>query len=135
MSLDVFGFISPDFTSTPAGGVEIGCPGDGGYTGPGNKWEPGTTEWEAAPTANITGAPGKTIEFLQGAGHTVRASDVRVVHFNDGTMIWPDDDGNFSHLLRFSDGQAVREWRVMEADNRPWRNFCRVVVHRYRGSK
>jgi len=29
----------------------------------------------------------------------------------------------------------VRKWRVVQADNRPWRNYCRAVVERYRGER
>lgn len=75
------------------------------------------------------------MQTLIGMGGTANAHDVRVVHINDGvTYLYPDDDGKFSDLLEFSDGLTMRRWRVMSCDNRPWRNFCRAVVERYRGA-
>ncbi|WP_231578084.1 hypothetical protein [Dickeya chrysanthemi] len=75
------------------------------------------------------------MQTLIGMGGTANAHDVRVVHINDGvTYLYPDDDGKFSDLLEFSDGLAMRRWRVMSCDNRPWRNVCRAVVERYRGA-
>lgn len=134
MSLDFDGFIDPTLASTPAGGVTLVTPGEGGYTGPGGTWEdPVPTETELG-LVTIQQASMKTAEFLSPAGGTVNPSDLRVVYLNDGTMLHPDDDGTFAQTLRFSDGVAVREWRVREADNRPWRNYCKAIIERYRGS-
>jgi hypothetical protein len=133
MSLDMDDFIDPDFESTPDGGVSLITQEPGGYTGAGGTWESGATTEDPLTAVNIQPASQRTAQFYVEHGGTVSASDLRVVHINDGTMLYPDDDGTFAQLLRFSDGTAVRDWRVREADNRPWRNFCKAVVERYRG--
>ena len=56
--------------------------------------------------------------------------DMRVLHINDGTILHPDDEGRYSDIFQFSDGIAMRDWKVVQADCRPWRNYCRVVVER-----
>ena len=133
MSLDMYGHIDLTFQSRPAGGVTLYPREVGDYTAPGGTWE-ATTPGTPRPLAmvNIQPADPKKIEHLTGG--VTAPQDFRVVHINDGTMIYPDDDGTFSDMLEFSDGLEVRKWRVRESDCRPWRNFCRVVVERYRGS-
>lgn len=135
MPLDMYGFIDPAFESRPADGVVLIIPGQGDYTGPGGTWEEGKPQRKELQLVNIQPASLKTVETLVGQGGTVQPQDWRVVRLNDGTMIYPDDDGQFAHLLEFSDGLAVRQWRVRQADNRPWRSYCKVIVERYRGSK
>lgn len=134
MTLDMYGFIDPVFESRPEGGVTLIVPGEGGYTGPGGTWEEGEPQRKPLQLVNIQPASLKTVETLVGQGGTVQPSDWRVVRINDGTMIYPDDTGQFAHLLEFSDGREVRQWRVRQADCRPWRNYCKVIVERYRGS-
>lgn len=133
MSLDMFGHIDLMFESCPAGGVTLIPAETGDYTGPGGTWEadPASTP-RTISLVNIQPANPKKIEHLTGG--TTAPQDFRVIHINDGTMIYPDDNGQFSDMLEFSDGLAVRKWRVRESDCRPWRNFCRVVVERYRGN-
>ena len=132
-SLDVYGVVDPTVASSPEGGVELVLPGQGDYSGPGGRWVEGEPTVRTLPTVVVQQASMRTAEFLQEHGGTVLPSDLRVVYLNDGTMLYPDGDGKFSQLLRFSDGQAVRDWRVREADNRPWHNYCKAVVERYRG--
>jgi len=134
MTLNMYGLIDPTFESLPEGGVTLSIPAQGGYTGPGGTWEEDEPEVKELKLVNIQPASLKTIETLVGQGGTVQPSDWRVVRINDGTMIYPDDDGQFAHLLEFIDGLSVRQWRVRQADNRPWRSYCKVVVERYRGS-
>lgn len=134
MTLDMYGFIDPVFESRPEGGVTLIIPGHGDYTGPGGTWEETPPQRKELQLVNIQPASLKTIETLVGQGGTVQPSDWRVVRINDGTMVYPDDTGQFAHLLEFSDGVAMRQWRVRQADNRPWRSYCKVVVERYRGS-
>lgn len=134
MSLDMYGFIDPVFESRPEGGVTLIIPGHGDYTGPGGTWEETPPQRKELQLVNIQPASLKTIETLVGQGGTVQPSDWRVVRINDGTMIYPDDTGQFAHLLEFSDGREVRQWRVRQADCRPWRSYCKVIVERYRGS-
>lgn len=135
MSLDVYNLITPDIASNP-GTVTLKVPaGDGGYTGPGGTWEESAASEVTLTNVVIQQADMRTAEFLNGNGGTVDPSDLRNVYINDGTTIYPDDEGQFAHVLEFSDGLAVREWRVRQADNRPWHNYCKVVVERYRGKR
>lgn len=133
MSLDVFGLVDPTFNSDVSGGVTLITPAEGGYTGPGGTWEEGTPTEDELTLVTIQSASMRTAEFMMQNGGTANPSDLRVVYINDGTMMYPDDDGTFAQTLEFSDGQAVRTWRVREADNRPWRNYCKAIVERYRG--
>lgn len=134
MTLDMYGFIDPVFESRPEGGVTLIVPGEGGYTGPGGTWEEGEPQRKLLQLVNIQPASLKTIETLVGQGGTMQPTDWRVLRINDGTMIYPDDNGLFAHLLEFSDGLAMRQWRVRQADCRPWRSYCKVIVERYRGA-
>lgn len=133
MSLDMFGTIDPVMESRPTGGVFLVTPGGGSY-GPGGVWQP-----DPAPTVRelfgvaIQAADARRVEILRENGGITNPTDVRNVYINDGTVLRPDDDGKFSQLLRFSDGNAVRDWRIVEVDNRPWRNYTRATVERYRG--
>lgn len=132
--LDMRGHVDSTFNSPVSGGVRLIRAGAGGHTGPGGTWEEQPGETTELTRVNIQPAKWKDVQLLAGMGGTVSPQDVRVVHINDGvTYLWPDDDGRFSDLLEFSDGQATRQWRVLTCDNRPWRNFCRAVVERYLG--
>lgn len=136
-NLDMYGFVDFDLESKPVGGVVLRTPSSGGYTGPGGRWVDSSPPVEVTlRDVNIQAVSLKSAELLSSQLGGVRVpSDLRLVHINDGTQIYPDDDGTFSHILLFSDGRAIREWRVIDSDNRPWRNFCKVIVARYRGSK
>lgn len=133
MSLDMMDTIDTTFQSTPDGGVTLVTQEPGGYTGPGGTWVSGATSTTDLNLVTIQQASMKTAQFMMDHGGTANPTDLRVVYLNDGTMLYPDDDGTFAQLLRFSDGKAVRDWRVREADNRPWRNYCKAIVERYRG--
>lgn len=133
--LDMGGHIDGTFTSDIDGGVRIIRAQAGGYSGPGGVWVDGGVPTVIELTrVNVQPARWKDMQFLMENGGTANPQDARVVHINDGiNYLWPNDNGKFSDLLEFSDGQAVRRWRVMSCDNRPWRSFCRAVVERYRG--
>lgn len=136
MSLNMLDTIDTTFQSRPAGGVELITQAPGGYTGPGGTWEPGANDPSRTLTLiTIQQADMRTAQHMMDIGAMTQPSDARVVYINDGTMLYPDDDGTFSQLLRFSDGRVVREWRVAEVDNRPWRNYCKAIVVRYRGER
>lgn len=135
MSLDMMDTIDPTFASTPDGGVTLVTPGQGGYTGPGGTWEEPVPTETPLDMITIQQADMRTAQFMSDVGGTANPTDLRVVYLNDGTMLYPSGDGTFAQLLRFSDGQAVREWRVRQADNRPWRNYCKAIVERYRGNE
>ncbi|AMO49199.1 Hypothetical protein AKI40_2811 [Enterobacter sp. FY-07] len=132
--LDMNGHIDSTFNSPVPGGVRIIRAGAGGYTGPGGRWADSPGEIVELTRVNIQPAKWKDMQMLIGMGGTANPQDARVIHINDGVnYLWPDDNGKFADLLEFSDGQVIRQWRVMSCDNRPWRNFCRAVVERYRG--
>lgn len=132
MSLDMYGHI--DYTFESLQDVKLIIPDAGGYTGPGGIWEDGDYPTEQMlHNVNIQPASLKTAEFFS-AGGTINPQDLRVIHINDGTMLFPDDNGQYAQILEFSDGIAVRQWRVRQADNRPSRNFCRAIVERFRGN-
>ncbi len=136
MGLSMQDHIDGTFHSPIPGGVWLRKPGtEGGYTGPGGAWQDGETPDPVEITrVNVQAAGPKTMELLVGMGGTANPQDARLIHINDGaTYLYPDDDGKFSDLLEFSDGLAMRQWRVMSCDNRPWRNFCKAIVERYRG--
>ncbi|PWC10664.1 hypothetical protein B4923_16215 [Brenneria roseae subsp. americana] len=133
--LDMHGHIDSTFNSPIAGGIRLIRAGAGGYTGPGGRWEQSEGETVELLRVNVQPAKWEDMQMLIGMGGTANPQDARVVHINDGVnYLYPDDNGKFADLLEFSDGQAMRQWRVMSCDNRPWRNFCRAVVERYRGA-
>ncbi|ARD61145.1 hypothetical protein Y71_14905 [Kosakonia radicincitans DSM 16656] len=133
--LDMNGHIDSTFNSPVPGGVRIIRAGAGGYTGPGGRWADSPGETVELTRVNIQPAKWKDMQMLIGMGGTANPQDARAIHINDGVnYLWPDDNGKFADLLEFSDGLVMRQWRVMSCDNRPWRNFCRAVVERYRGT-
>ncbi|MEQ4511759.1 MAG: hypothetical protein ABN480_14295 [Dickeya sp.] len=133
--LDMHGHIDSTLNSPVPGGVWLIKAAGGSYSGPGGTWQDSPGSAVEIKRVNVQPAGWKDMQTLIGMGGTANAHDVRVVHINDGvTYLYPDDDGKFSDLLEFSDGLTMRRWRVMSCDNRPWRNFCRAVVERYRGA-
>lgn len=137
MSLDMYNFVDTTFNSPIDGGVYLNIPKSGGYTGVGGTWEDvGSPEKVELKFVSVQPVSLKIAEFYSSSdGGAVNPSDFRVLRVNDGTQIHPDDDGKFAHTIEFSDGNTVRVWRVRQADNRPWRNYCKVVVERYRGKR
>jgi len=135
MSLDFYGFVDPVIESSPAGGVQLVTTAPGDYSGPGGTWVDGAENITDLPFVNIQQADMRTAQYLMDNGMATHAHDARVVHVNDGTMLHPSDDGTYAQILRFSDGDNMREWKITEADNRPWRNYCRAIAVRYRGER
>lgn len=70
---------------------------------------------------NIQPADDRLIDWLERGGQRVR--DARRVWVNDGDLysISPADDWTFEALPG-----AV--YRSVKLDNRPWHNYCRIVV-------
>lgn len=136
MSLDMYGAIDADLESRITGGIFLITPASGDYSGPGGKWvETKVATEQELKFVNIQPLSLKKAEILSSQeGGVVNPTDFRTVRINDGTQIYPDDDGKFAQSLRFSDGRTVRTWRVRESDNRPWRNYCKVIVERRRNS-
>lgn len=132
--LDMYGHIDKIFKSDIAGGITLIRASDGDYSGAGGTWvEQGPSERIPLNNVNVQPASGKDMKLSVDKGGTADISDLRTVHINDGVYIYPDDEGRYADMLEFSDGVSVRQWRVIHCDNRPWRNFCRAIVERYRG--
>lgn len=149
--LDMRGHIDSTFHSDIDGGVFL-IRRKGDYSGPGGVWveedkfasvnfifsfdnDTGILSCKLKGVhkqlsrVNIQPAKLREITLLVGEGGVAALSDFREVHINDGeTYLMPDENGKFSDLLQFSDGTKSRLWRIREADNRPWRNFCRAIV-------
>ena len=130
--LDMWGQVDDVMESTPDGGVTLIQAGSGGFYDydNGGVWVPGTpTETELA-RVTIQPATEKAIELAIARGGTADPKDIRNVYINDGTEIFPADTGRESDYLVFTDGLSRKKWRVLTSDNRPWRNYCHVVVER-----
>ena len=131
--LDMRGHVDSTFNSKIPGGIRLICT-EGGYTGPGGVWVEKETERKDLTHVNVQPARWREVSLLVGQGGVAVISDFRTVHINDGkTYLMPDESGEYRDQLEFSDGVRMRRWRVMTADNRPWRNFCRAVVEVIRG--
>lgn len=52
-----------------------------------------------------------------------RVSDIRKIYVNEGDLedITQNDDWTF----------LGQRWKTIQLDNRPWRDYCRVIVERY----
>lgn len=117
MSLDVLGFIDDVFQSNVAtrsahtGGSYV----DGLFV-----------EGSIVATAhNVNVQPvtnGREIEFLQMGGE--RVGDARVVYVNDGLTASIAESDKWT----FTDIEGT--FKTVKVDNRPTRNYCRVVVVR-----
>ncbi|TNV22832.1 hypothetical protein FH968_01960 [Buttiauxella sp. B2] len=126
--LDMRGHVDSTFKSKLKGGIFL-IHMDGAYTGPGGTWQEQEGERTELKRVNVQPAKWREITLLVGQGGVAALSDFRSIHINDGVnYLMPDESGEYRDQLEFNDGVAVRRWRVMSADNRPWRNFCRAVV-------
>ncbi len=115
MSLNMLNHIDDVFVSLPADRVsESG----GGYVD--GIWIVGTKS-TTSHRVNIQPASDREIDALSQGGE--RINDARRIYVNDGVLadIAPADDWLF-------DGQR---WKTVKLDNRPWRNYCKVIVSRY----
>lgn len=70
---------------------------------------------------NIQPLTDKELNFLQQGGE--RIIDPRKIYVNSGNLESIQLDGEWVFL-----GQR---WKIIKTDNRPWRNYCKVVVDRY----
>ncbi|PNF10541.1 hypothetical protein A6J71_10425 [Enterobacter cancerogenus] len=126
--LDMRGHVDSTFKSKIEGGIWL-IRKEGDYSGPGGVWQETETEREELKRVNVQPGKWREINLLVGEGGVAVISDFRTVHINDGkTYLMPDESGQYTDQLEFSDGVVMRRWRVMTVDNRPWRNFCRAVV-------
>lgn len=126
--LDMRGHVDSTFKSKIEGGIWL-IRKNGDYSGPGGVWVDEDFGREELSHVNIQPAKWREVNLLAGEGGVALIEDFRTVHINDGkTYLMPDESGEYKEQLEFSDGVTTRRWRVMTADNRPWRNFCRAVV-------
>lgn len=138
--IDMQAMIDGTFQSTPYGGVFLVSSVGGDYSGPGGKWvpasEPKRTELKMVNIQPLNSREASHLANIGTFGHdpVINVEDYRIVHINDGnTYLTTEDNGISADYLEFSDGIAVRQWRVIQSDNRPWHNFSRLIVQRYRG--
>jgi hypothetical protein len=126
--LDMRGHVDSTFKSKIKGGIFL-IRMEGGYSGPGGTWQEQERERIELTRVNVQPAKWREIALMVGQGGVALISDYRAIHINDGAnYLYPDESGEYRDQLEFNDGVATRRWRVMSADNRPWRNFCRAVV-------
>lgn len=131
--------IDGTFQSIIPGGVWLIKSVKGDYTGPAGEWVQSEPQRIELKMVNIQPVSPRAAEHLINIGTfghnpVINIEDIRVVHINDGvTYLSTDDNGSSADYLEFSDGNAIRKWRVVSTDNRPWHNFCKIIVRRYRG--
>jgi hypothetical protein len=115
MSLDMQGFVDDVFVSLPATRYALS---GGGYVN--GLWVDGTST-TTSHTVNIQPLSEREIQNLSAGGE--RIGDSRKLYINDGTTasVSQADEWEF-------DGQR---WKCIKLDNRPWRNYCKVIVSRF----
>ena len=126
MSLDMFGFVDSIFVSViPAtrtsytGGTYV----DG-------IWVPGVALL-SEHTINLQPIGGKEIRgkeisFLDLGAE--RQHDVRKIYVNDGDLYSISESDTWT----FETGQgADGNYKTIWLDNRPWRNYCKIIVSRF----
>lgn len=114
MSLSMLGHIDNVFKSVPA--THVGK--SGGYVD--GVWQEVTSS-PVSFQVNIQPLNDKELSFLQQGGE--RIVDPRKIYVNSGDLNSIQLAGEWVFL-----GQR---WKIIRTDNRPWRNYCRVVVDRY----
>ena len=117
MSLDMRGHIDSVFRSTPATRISYS---PGGYVD--GVWVDGIPT-QSPHTVTLQPLNNKEIQQLQIGAE--RVGDVRKIYVNDGDLysITPSDDWAFDAV----DGL----FKSIALDNRPWHNYCKVIVSRY----
>lgn len=117
MSLNMYGHVNGDFRSIAAnrisrtgGGYVDGLPVKG-------------VESSSPHSVNIQPLTQREIDNLKTGGR--RISDYRKIYINDGVLaeISEADDWSFD-----ANGRGQERYETVSMDNRPWRNYCKVVV-------
>lgn len=118
MSLDMAGHVDGEFVSLQA----VRIPQSGAYDANGN-WQ-ATAGQPASHSANVQPASDQEIQNARAVGE--RITDVRRLYLNDGITpsIAPSD------LWQMDVGYGTKAWKTVALDNRPWRNYCKVIVVR-----
>lgn len=119
MSLDMTGFVDDVIESVPA--TRFARSGSRGSDG---RWSEGP-ETATPRKVNLQPLGDKEIANLGKGGE--RVQDFRKIYINDGDLysLTPQDEWEFDT----PDLAGVR-FTVSAFDNRPWRNYCKCVVHR-----
>lgn len=114
--LDMYGHIDDILESIPA--VRISKSGGSYING---IWVAGATTTHNDHKINVQAASMREIDSLSLGGERIK--DLRSVHVNDGDLysiaeadIWEFDD---------------QKWKCVALDNRPWRNYCKILVSRF----
>ena len=116
MSLDMLGHVSDDFVSLVAKRI----PQSGTYV---------DGIWQSADGVagdyDINLQPLNDREsknYAQGR----RLEDYRKVFINDGELfgLQPSD------IWEFDPGEGVQQFEIVSMDNRPWRNYCKLILVR-----
>lgn len=115
MSLNMRGFVDGTFKSVNATRITKG----GQYVE--GIWQE-DEDVETPHTVNLQPLNAKEIQTLNIGGE--RVNDMRKVYVNDGDMydISPSDMWRFEGI----DG----EFKAVSMDNRPWRDYCKIIVSR-----
>lgn len=104
---DVFQSIAATRTSYSGGGYVNGL------------WVDGTST-DTPHTVTIQPATDKEIEVIEKGGE--RVIDARRIYINDGVLAEISQADTWAF-----DGQVFKCYKL---DNRPWRNYCKVIVAR-----
>lgn len=115
MSLNMTGHIDAVFKSVDATFTSI----DGSYVD--GIWTPVIAAPVTGYRVNIQPLSEREIDFLERGGE--RIVDPRRIYVNNGDLNLITLDGEWFFL-----GQR---WKVIKTDNRPWRNYCKVIVSRF----
>ncbi len=116
MSLDMTGHIDSTFESV--GATRTGYTG-GGYVD--GKWVDGASV-DTAHTINLQPLSDKERRTLQEAGE--RVVDARKVYVNDGDLYSISEADTWVFI------GISGVFKTVSLDNRPWRNYCKIVVSR-----
>ena len=116
MSLDMLGTIDATFVSVPASRTSY----TSGYDALG--YAEDSAPVATSHTVNLQTTDHRKIESLVKGGE--RIVDARTLYVNDGDLydIKDNDEWSFTGV----DGT----FRTVELDNRPWRNYCKIIVSR-----
>lgn len=120
-SLDMFGFIDPVFRSIDATRTSFS---GGAYDGDGI-WQPGIPVI-SQHTITLQPLSMKEISFISLGGE--RQHDLRKIYVNDGNLYSISESDTWA----FQISQGVNgNYKTISLDNRPWRNYCKIIVSRY----
>lgn len=118
MSLDMQNFVDDCFKSVVA--TRYAQSGSRGSDG---KWASGA---ETSTSHNINLQPLSDKELVNLGAGGERVQDFRKFYINDGSTqsLTPQDEWEFD-----APEFAEQRFTVYMLDNRPWRNYCKCVVH------